>query len=208
MQETSSAAAFTYYHFTEGANSSTHYLTLPDGPAEYQRLQIDNEGLVRFVNTSYTGTWVSFAITEVPGSETVVHIRKRNAQNFAIDGNFGAANGQSVYLWEQNENNINQQWIEVNRGNGYYSYQKQGTDHCLDGGNGGTNQQDVYLWQCSDNNQNQHWQKVSTDSGFYQLIKRNAPGFAINGRSGGENLQNINLYESSSTSHNLQWRID
>lgn len=208
MQETSSSGIYTYYDFAEGASSETHFLTLPDGPTEYKRLQVDNGGLLRFVNTGYTGTWVSFDITEAIGSETVVHIKKRNAQDFAIDGNNGAANGQSVYLWAQNSNNVNQQWVEINRGDGYYSYQKQGTNYCLDGGNGGANQQDVYLWQCSDNNQNQHWQKASTDSGFYQLIKRNAPGFAINGGSNGENLQNVNLYDSTNASHNLQWSID
>ena len=141
-------------------------------------------------------------------AQNVVHIKKRNAQNYAIDGNRGGANGQSVYLWNQNPNNANQQWIEINRGSGYYSYQKRGTDHCLDGGRGGANRQDVYLWECSDNNQNQHWQKVSTDTGFYQLRKRNASGFAINGGSNGADGQNVNLYNSSSTSSNLQWSIE
>lgn len=137
-----------------------------------------------------------------------VHITKRNAPGFAIDGNGGSANGQSVYLWGENSNNVNQQWIEINRGGGYYSYQKQGTNHCIDGGNGGANQQDVYLWTCADNNQNQHWEKVSTDSGFFKLVKRNAPGFALDGGSSGFDGQNIQLYNSSNTSHNLQWSID
>lgn len=145
--------------------------------------------------------------TTTSTSERAVHIRKRNAQAFAIDGNGGAANGQSVYLWAQNRNNRNQQWVEIDRGNGYYSYKKQGTNHCLDGNRGGTNNQDVYLWQCSNNNQNQHWQKSSTDSGFFKLIKRNASGFAINGGSNGDNGQNVNLYDSSNRSHNLQWSI-
>ena len=139
--------------------------------------------------------------------ENVVQIIKRNAQNFAIDGNNGAANGQSVYLWEENSRNINQQWVEINRGAGFYSYRKQGTNHCLDGGRGGANRQDVYLWECRDNNQNQHWQKVSTDNGFYQLRKRNALGFAIDGGSGGSNGQNVALYDSSNPSQNLQWQI-
>ena len=136
-----------------------------------------------------------------------MHIRKRNAQGFALDGNHGAANGQSVYLWAQNANNENQQWVEIDRGNGYYSYQKQGTNHCLDGNRGGANRQDIYLWECRDNNRNQHWQKVSTDSGFFKLVKRNASGFAINGGSNGSNGQNVNLYDSSSSSQNLQWII-
>lgn len=139
--------------------------------------------------------------------ERLVHIRKRNGQGFAIDGNNGADNAQSVYLWNQNSNNVNQQWLEIDQGNGYYTYQKQGTNHCLDGGNGGTNLQDIYLWECRDSNQNQHWQKVSKDAGFFQLVKRNAPGFAINGGSGGVDGQNVNLFDSSNTSRNLQWSI-
>lgn len=146
--------------------------------------------------------------TSYAQNHDVVHIKKRNSQNFALDGNSSAANGQSVYLWEQNQNNVNQQWIEINRGDGYYSYQKQGTNHCLDGGNGGADRQDVYLWECSDNNQNQHWQKITTDSGFYQLRKRNASGFALNGGSNGANGQNITLFDSSLSSQNLQWSID
>ena len=53
---------------------------------------------------------------------TIVHITKRNATGFAIDGNRGAENGQNVYIWAENDNNVNQQWIEIDRGNGYYSY--------------------------------------------------------------------------------------
>lgn len=206
MQETSSSGTYTYYDFVEGASSNTHFLTLPDAPSDHQRLQIDNSGSVKMVPNSYNGTWESFSLTET--TNRVVHIKKRNAQGFAIDGMGGATNGQNVYLWTQNANNVNQQWVEINRGGGYYSYQKQGTSYCLDGGNGGTNRQNVYLWQCGENNQNQHWEKVSTDSGFFQLVKRNAPGFAINGGSSGAISQNVNLYDSSSINHNLQWSID
>ena len=34
--------------------------------------------------------------------EKIVQIIKRNAQNFAIDGNRGAANRQTIYLWGEN----------------------------------------------------------------------------------------------------------
>ena len=140
-------------------------------------------------------------------SETIVHIRKRNALGFALDGNNGAANGQSIFLWPQNQNNTNQRWIEIDRGNGFFSYRKEGTNHCIDGGRGGATSQDVYLWVCSDNNRNQHWLKSSSGSGFFQLIKRNATGFAIDGGAGGSNGQNVQLYHSSTQSQNLQWQI-
>ena len=137
----------------------------------------------------------------------VVHITKRNATGFAIDGNKNAANSQNVYLWAENDNNVNQQWVEIDRGNGYYSYQKMGTNHCIDGGGDGANRQNVYLWQCGDNNQNQHWQKVSVGGGAFKLVKRNASGFALNGGSNGENAQNVSLWNSGSTSQNLHWII-
>lgn len=54
-----------------------------------------------------------------------VNMRKKNAMGYAIDGNNGGANGQQVYLWEFNADNINQDWIEIDRGGGYYSYQKK-----------------------------------------------------------------------------------
>jgi len=104
---------------------------------------------------------------------TIVHITKRNARGFAIDGNRGAENGQNVYIWAENDNNVNQQWIEIDRGNGY--------------------------------NQNQHWQKVSVGGNAFQLVKRNAPGFALDGGSNGQNGQNIQLWRSGSSSQNLHW---
>lgn len=140
-------------------------------------------------------------------TSSVVQIKKRNASGFAMDGGNNGANGQNIYLWSQNAANINRNWIEIGRGNDYYSYQKEGTNFCIDGNRGGANNQNVYLWTCSDNNQNQHWKKVETGSGYYKLIKRNAPGFALNGGSGGSNYQNINLYNSSSSNQNLQWDI-
>jgi len=144
----------------------------------------------------------------VAPAERTVHITKRNAQGFAIDGQGGAANRQSLHLWSEDSSNVNQQWIEIDRGNGFYSYQKQGTDHCIDGNNGGVNQQVVYLYRCESTNQNQQWEKVNTDSGFVQLRKRNASGFAINGGTGGSRGQAVNLFDSSNPSQNLQWRID
>ena len=159
-----------------------------------------------FKNTRF---WTGREAGDVdPGNgSNVVQLVKRNATGFAIDGGGGAGNRQNIYLWSENSNNVNQQWIELNRGNGYYSYQKMNTDHCIDGSGGGANNQNVYLWTCNDNNFNQHWLKVDVGGGAYKLIKRNASGFALNGGSGGRNRQNVNLYNSSSSSANLQWLI-
>jgi G8 domain/Secretion system C-terminal sorting domain/Ricin-type beta-trefoil lectin domain-like/Bacterial Ig domain len=135
----------------------------------------------------------------------VVQIIKRNAPAYAIDGNNGGANEQNVYLWSGSATNVNQQWIEIDRGNGYYSYKKMNTTYCIDGNNGGAIDQNVYLYTCDDTNENQHWKKVDMGSGYFRLEKRNAPGFSIDGGSGGADGQNVKLFTSDNTNQNLQW---
>ena len=142
-----------------------------------------------------------------PGDTTVVHMTKRNAQGFAIDGNNGAANFQAIYLWQENSRNRNQRWIEINRGDGFYSYQKEGTNHCIDGNNGGANRQEVYLFTCGANNQNQHWQKIPSSVGTFRLQTRNSPSFSLDGNNGGANAQAIYLFQSNSNNQNQQWFI-
>lgn len=141
-----------------------------------------------------------------PGAE-VVHMTKGNATGFAIDGNNGAANLQGIYLFDEDDSNVNQQWIEIDRGGGHYSYQKSGTNHCIDGNNGGANGQEVYLFTCADNNHNQHWLKVATSGGTYRLQKRNSPSYSIDGNRGGVNFQTIYLWNSDSNNENQQWFI-
>ena len=144
--------------------------------------------------------------TETPNS-TVVQWVKSNASNFAIDGDRDGANGQNIYLFRSNPDNINQQWVEIDRGQGYYSYQKQGTNFCIDGDRGGQNGQNVYLWTCQDDNQNQHWRKVNVGGGNTRLEKRNAPNFSIDGDSGGQNFQNVYLWRSNDNNGNQQWQL-
>ena len=145
--------------------------------------------------------------TRPSGDSGLVHITKRNASGFAIDGNRGAANLQGIYLFDENENNRNQQWVEINRGGGYYSYQKRGTNHCIDGNNGGAAGQRVFLYSCGDSNRNQHWQKIATSGGTFRLQKRNSPAFSIDGNRGGANGQALYLWDSDSNNPNQQWRI-
>ena len=140
------------------------------------------------------------------GGNPIVTIRKEGTQ-YAIDGGVGGQNAQNVYLWGYNANNVNQQWEEINRGNGYYSYKKRNTNFCLDGGNGGKDQQNLYIYSCGPNNQNQHWKKVNIGGGKYRLEKRNASGFSIDGNVGGTNGQNVYLWSSSSGNINQQWVI-
>ena len=137
-----------------------------------------------------------------------VHIRKRNAPNFAMDGGIGGDDGQNLKLWSGDTGNDSQLWVEIDRGNGYYSYRKKGTNYCIDGGNNGANGQNAYLWTCSANNQNQQWEKAGVGGDAFKLIKRNSPQYALNGGSGGANDQNIELGLSSSNSQDLHWIIN
>jgi GH35 family endo-1,4-beta-xylanase len=139
------------------------------------------------------------------GADKIVHLSKRNASGFAIDGNNGGASGQEVYLWTNDANNANQAWVEMDRGQGFYSYKKANTDFCIDGGNGGANGQSVILWACDASNQNQQWEKIDAGSGNYRLQKRNASGYSIDGRNGGADGQGLYLWASDATNQNQQW---
>lgn len=148
---------------------------------------------------------VLLASQSFAADDALVQLIKRNAQDYAIDGNNGGANGQDVYLWSENESNENQQWYEIDRGDGYYSYQKFDTDYCLDGNNGGDDAQNVYLWTCSDNNYNQHWLKVDVGDGYYRLEKRNASGYSLDGNKSGEDGQSVYLWSSNDNNQNQHW---
>ena len=167
-----------------------------------RKVRVNLDGILSLAEVKVFGTGGNTSTT----SNKVVHLRKRNASNFAMDGKGGATNGQNIHLWTQNAGNVNQQWIEVDRGGGFYSYQKQGTNHCIDGGNGGARNQNVGIFECQESNQNQHWQKIDKGSGHFQLKKRNA-AYVIDGGSGGSKGQNVKLWSSSTNHQNTHWQI-
>ncbi|MEM7674363.1 MAG: RICIN domain-containing protein, partial [Myxococcota bacterium] len=137
---------------------------------------------VLFLGFSVAFGFVSTLFMPNPGLAATFVMEKQNT-DFAVDGNGGAIQGQQIYLWNTNLDNLNQNWVQLNRGGGYYSYRKENTNLCLDGGNGAARGQPVILWPCSTNNQNQHWRKVKVFNGteIYRMEKRNAPGFSIDG---------------------------
>lgn len=205
MQATSSRGGWTYYDFTIGALPNTYFATLPDHNENRSRLQIDNRGNVNFVAETSAGTWESFQFTEAPNK--IVNIRRRSDTRFALDGSGNSSNGQNVYLWTFGANNLNQQWEEIYRGDGYYSYQKVGTNFSLDGGNGGGENQNVHLWTTDPTNINQHWSKDPAGGGSYTLTKRDQ-NFSIHSATGGFNGQNVDLKGFNSNDLNIQWIIE
>ncbi len=162
-----------------------------------------NDKVKKCTNTGGAGSG-----SNVPNNRNpIVTLRKNNSQGFAIDGGNGGKNGQNVYLWPYNSNNVNQQWEEINRGGGFYSYKKRNTDFCIDGNNGGKNGQNLHLWSCNSNNQNQQFRKVSLGNGRYRLEKRNASNISIDGNNGGANRQNVHMWSSNNNNGNQQWII-
>jgi len=139
------------------------------------------------------------------GANPVVTMRKRNAMSYGLDGGNGGANNRTIYLYNYNANNVNQQWIEIDRGNGYYTYQKKNTNYCIDGGNGGARRNPVKLYTCGSGNQNQHWRKVSMGSGYFRLEKRNSSSYSIDGKGGGTNGQTAHLWSNNNNNQNQHW---
>jgi len=70
LQSTALNGSWTYYSFNAGASAQTHYITLPEGPCEHQRLQVLGDGELRFVSRIDQSNSVSFTITEVPSPST------------------------------------------------------------------------------------------------------------------------------------------
>ncbi|GAA3512466.1 hypothetical protein GCM10022393_27780 [Aquimarina addita] len=208
---TSTNSNYVYYQTdTEGGNSGSPIIDEATGNA----VGVHAYGGCRSINGSNFGERATISAfwdamdLDNPGTTTnLVQIVKRNASGYALDGNNGGADGQNLYLWSSDPGNVNQQWIEIDQGGGYYSYIKNGTNYAIDGGNGGSLRQNVYLWTYNANNYNQHWRKVNAGGGYVKLEKRNSSGFSINGGSNGANGQNVNLYTSSNPSQNLQWQI-
>ena len=155
-------------------------------------------------NNNQNQHWV-FEPTNGSNSNDVVTMRKRNASNYALDGGNGSGNGNNVKLWRYNASNVNQQWIEIDRGGGYYSYQKMNTNHCIDGSSGGSNGNNVKLWACNSTNRNQQFKKISMGGGAYRLEKRNASSYSIDGNGGSSNGQNVHMWSNNNNNRNQHW---
>ena len=136
-------------------------------------------------------------------------VMEKNNTAFSIDGNGGAVVGQQPYLWNTNLNNVNQQWVQISHGDGYYSYKKQDTNLCWDGGSGGSNGQAITLEPCDASNYDQHWEKIKVISGteIYRFQKRNASGYSIDGGNGATRRQPLYLWSSSNNNVNQQWEL-
>lgn len=79
--------------------------------------------------------------------------------HYSLDGGNGGGLDQDVYLWSTNASNQNQQWIKVDKGNGFYQLQKaNSTGYSIDGGSTNANGANVELWRSTSGSQNLHWE--------------------------------------------------
>ena len=211
INKTTTFNAIDKFNYTKGTGlNKPMFILIDTGIQPWTNMTVTTAELNDPVKSVYKVNWVrAYKPVNSPtgGGNTgnTVQLTKRNANGFSIDGGNGAANGQNVYLWGRSPSNNNQKWVEINRGNGFFSYQKKGTNHCLDGGVGGANGQNVKLWKCDGNNQNQHWQKINVGNNSFRLAKRNALAFSIDGGIGGANGQNLTLWFGNNNNQNQHW---
>ena len=144
--------------------------------------------------------------SSVTNSSTRTVLFEKNGFSFSIDGAGGAQEGIQLYLWNTNENNDNQHWVETEIDNNFYQYRKANTDLCWDGGEGGARLQAIRLEQCDVDDRNQHWEIIELSNGTVRLKKRGV-SFSIDGNNGAARRQVIYLWNSSDSNINQQWRI-
>jgi len=149
----------------------------------------------------------ALGVMSTPLMAQTVLMQKQGTQ-YSIDGGNGSVQNElPVYLWESDANNVNQQWVEIDRGDNFYSYQRSNSSLCIDGGDGGALGQAIVLSSCDESNLSQHWNKVSVGGSSYRLEKRDAPEYSMDGNRGAAARQELHLWASSDTNENQQWEF-
>jgi len=147
------------------------------------RLQsgVGNRTMQLFVNNENPVSSASIPVLSTGNASVMAIGTERNATNHPGRESFDGEIARFLIFERPYRNNVNQQFTEINRGNGFFSYQKVGTNFSIDGGAGGARAQNVRLWVTNPNNFNQQWRKISITGNTFRLQKRNAPNFSIDG---------------------------
>ncbi len=158
------------------------------------------------MNIKLVTSLVALAVL-APLSNAATFVMEKKNTSYSIDGAGGAKKGQQIYLYNTSTKNVNQNWVQLSRGNGYYSYKKKNTNLCWDGGSGGSRGQKVTLQTCKSSDKDQQWKKIKVSGDTYRFQKRNASGYSIDGGRGGKNRQGLYLWTTSKTNVNQQWDL-
>jgi hypothetical protein len=189
-------------HVRDGINGASN-------PSQADNPQKDPKLLPQIGETGLPSLQIEYVRVFQGGTaepQPFVTLTKSNAPNYSIDGgNFAQLNTQAK-LWFDNPNQKNQQWVEIDRGNGFFSYRKRFTSLCLDGGHQGARGQAVNLFYCGTDNKNQQWEKISLGGDKYRL-RKNIPwaDFYLDGGNGGAPGQGMKLWDA--THPNQEWTI-
>ncbi len=108
MQGTAWSGTYTYYEFAEGFTEDTYFVTLPDGPTNYKRLQVNNSGEVKMVSTASNRTWESFTFTEVSEDTNT-----GNTDLFIEAENYTSMEGVQTEE-SDDDDTLNVGWIDIN----------------------------------------------------------------------------------------------
>ncbi len=108
MQPTGWSGTYTYYELTAGFTEGTYFVTLPDGPANHKRLQVNNLGEVKMVSTASNRTWESFRFTEVSGNTS------NNTDLFIEAEDYIAMSEVQTQPTEDEGGGLNVGWIDAN----------------------------------------------------------------------------------------------
>ena len=107
MQGTAWSGVYTYYELTTGVTPETYFATLPDGPTNYKRLQVNSAGEVKMVPDTYNGTWESFTFTEVTPSSG-------NTNIFIEAEDYDNMSGVQTQATSDDGGGLNVGWIDTN----------------------------------------------------------------------------------------------
>ena len=133
----------------------------------------------------------------------IVYIRKRSA-SFGLHSGDGSNGGNLNIHSDLTHNNL--KFKEIDRGGGYYSYERLDSEHSITSANGGKIGQNVLVWSTNPDKYNQQWQKVDAGDGSFTLRKRSALSFGIHAGGKIQNRSNVNLH-SNFEHQNLHWYV-
>lgn len=187
-----------FSQYIESLSEASLIVDAQGAEGDIVRVQIQGVGTLALAEVEvYEGAASSFG---------AIQMIKRSATLYAIDGGEDSEEDHEITLL-RHSNHINLTWKEIDRGNGYYSYQQYDTDLCLYGGEENVVDQHVTLVKCAMEDVNQQWMKIGGGNDHFRLLKRGSE-LVIDGGMGRFDGANVFLGELDETSEDQQWKFE